>query len=64
MPDWLREGAVVRDPDGERWVIRSIGVRWVTVGHADRGEHGLLRQDLVEWVERGEWTVGGSGRDR
>lgn len=57
--DWLSEGAVLRDRDDERWVIRSVGAKWVEVGHATRGEHRLLRRDLVEWVESGDWTAGG-----
>jgi len=56
-PDWLRGGAVLRDRDGERWVVESVGTKWVAVGHAERGEHRLLRSDLVEWVEAGDWTT-------
>ena len=54
-PDWLRVGATVWDQDGERWTIRSIGATKVAVAHPDRGEHRLLRSDLVEWVEDGDW---------
>lgn len=56
-PDWLSEGATLRDQDGERWVIRSVGIKWVALGHTTRGEHKLLRSDLVDWVENGDWTT-------
>jgi len=54
-PDWLREGAVLRDRDDERWEILSIGPARITVAHPDRGRHDLLREDLVAWVASGEW---------
>jgi hypothetical protein len=56
-PDWLREGAVVWDWDDERWEILALGPQRVTVGHPDRGRHELLREDLVAWVESGEWET-------
>lgn len=56
-PEWLGEGAAVWDPDDERWVVHEVGPKWVVVQNPDRGRHKLLQQDLVEWVEDGEWKV-------
>lgn len=56
-PDWLHEGGTLRDPEDEQWRILSIGVRWVELGHPDRGKHRLLREDLIAWVEEGRWRT-------
>lgn len=56
-PNWLSEAASVWDSDGDRWVIRSIGAEWVEIGNTDRGVHRILRSDLVDWVEDGEWST-------
>lgn len=57
-PGWLREGASLSGPEGERWVIRRIGPSFVWIGHPERGEHKLRRADLLEWVESGDWDPG------
>lgn len=58
-PDWLDVGASVRDPDDERWTIREVGPAWVAVQHPERGVHRLLKDDLVAWVEDGDWNHSG-----
>jgi len=56
-PGWLAVGTALRDPDGERWRVRSTGATTVRVQHPERGVHRLRREDLVAWVEAGDWTV-------
>ena len=57
-PDWLSAGRVVVDPEGERWRIREVGAVEVTLQHPERGGHALRKDDLLTWVESGDWETG------
>lgn len=56
-PSWLSAGNVLRDHEGERWRITDVGVTRVELGHVDRGAHEVRREDLIEWVESGDWDA-------
>lgn len=58
-PGWLRVGAVLEDPDGERWFITSIDPDTVRVEQRERGPYELRRDDLQRWIQREAWTVVG-----
>lgn len=58
-PSWLAVGTALADPDGERWFVHGVTYEHVRVEHPDRGVFRLRKNDLLRWVDRGEWTVVG-----
>lgn len=55
--DWLAVGTSLEDPDGKVWLIYDVGQEFVGIEDPDEGVFRLKREDLVRWVDRGDWSV-------
>lgn len=56
-PAWLEVGTALEDPDGKRWMIYGVDYEFVKIEDPEDGAYRLKQEDLVRWVDRGDWTV-------